>query len=37
MEIPLKEWDEKWPKQAMFMPFRQENNTFVKNWQDKEV
>ena len=27
----------KWPKQAAFILFRQRNNKFVRNWQDKET
>lgn len=33
---PTKIWDsEKWPTQEAFIPFKQRNDTFVKNWQDE--
>lgn len=38
MQEPIKIWDSnKWPKQAPLIPFRQGNNKFVKNKEDKGV
>ena len=32
-----KDGPKEWPEQADFILFRQRNNTFVRNWQDKEI